>query len=315
MVFLLEIFYRYQIIDTYRREINFLNPERNTARTGKRVLAMGDSFTAAPDNWVDQLRKIRPDLNILNSAVPGTGVRQANFMASRRFSEQSPEIFIYQIYVGNDLFDYRYPLNWREGGVFRNLYWATANRFRGIGWFNYALGQFQAAPPASGIADGKNIKEAFDPKKFSPRERLYMEVEPDLIQNSVLLQGDRKSDFEDYLSHLDDLVENCSDGKCKVILLVVPHCAQIEELYLENMKEMGAEISDPHFIYQGEYPFFEELESHFSESPNVKLLNPHQDFRKLETSGTRAYFLNDIHLSPAGQAKVAELVANRLAED
>lgn len=313
LVFLLEVFYRYQIIDTYRREVNFLNPQRGVERPGKRVLVMGDSFSAAPENWVDQLRKLRPDLNILNAAVPGTGVRQANFMASRRFSEQSPEIFIYQIYLGNDLFDLRYPLNWREGGLFRTMYWAAANRLRGIGWFNYALGQFRAAPPASGSADGKTTDEAFDPKKFSPRERLYLKVEPDLISNSALLLGDRKSDFEDYLDHLDDLVVYCESGSCRVMLLVIPHCAQVNEVYLEKMKDVGAKIPDPHELMNFPSPFFNGLSAHFSESPHVTLLDPTQAIHKLEHSGPKAFYNNDIHLTPAGQKAMAEMVAAYLA--
>ena len=58
VVILMEVAYRFQIIDFYRAELNALNPQRNTAKTtGKKtVLVFGDSFTVQTNSWLNQLR-------------------------------------------------------------------------------------------------------------------------------------------------------------------------------------------------------------------------------------------------------------------
>ena len=311
---LLEVLYRYQVVDTYRREWNFLNPDQENDQAGKgtSVLVMGDSFTAAPGNWVDSLRHRRPDLTLYNSAVPGTGIRQANFMASRRFDAVQPQHFIYQIYVGNDLFDLRYPLNWDEIGLTRNLYWMLANRLRSLGWLNYALGQFRAAPPPSGAADGKTVEAPFSPEKYSPRAKMYLRAELQLIHGSVLLQEPRRADFADYLDHLDDLLAHCSDGKCKVWLLLIPHCAQVGARYMQRMEALGAKFPDPQGMQAVDYPFLDLMATHLSPQSHVQVVNALPVLRELEVEGTPAYYNNDIHLSPAGQSALAKLMAGHL---
>ena len=155
----LELAWRFQWIDTYRRELNVLNPTLEVQKSGKTILLMGDSFTAAQNSWAETLRKLRPNDKIINSAVPGTSVLHANVMLSGRLETFQPDLLIYQIYVGNDLFDLRYPLNWQELSFGRYFYWALANRFRGIGWLNYALGQFNFEDEISPLAYAKLKKE------------------------------------------------------------------------------------------------------------------------------------------------------------
>ena len=45
----------------------------------------------------------------------------------------------YQVYVGNDLFDIRYPTNWHTISPARNIYWFLANHLRVVGYLNYRL--------------------------------------------------------------------------------------------------------------------------------------------------------------------------------
>ncbi|MEM6269669.1 MAG: hypothetical protein AAF998_09535 [Bacteroidota bacterium] len=315
-LFLLEILYRYQVVDTYRREWKHLNPRiaagKEIASGG--VLVLGDSFTAAPENWVDRLRRRHPELPIWNAAVPGTGIRQANFLAPRRLAATQPQQFIYQIYVGNDLFDLRFPLNWEDIGGWRNLYWGLANRFRGLGWLNYALGQFRAAPPPSGTTDGKNLRRPFAPNRYSPRARLYLKAEPGLIENSVLVNGKRAADFEEYLGFLDELVRRAEDEAAAIYLLVIPHCAQVHARYTASMRQLGAEITDEKALRAASYPFLRRIEDHFAGQPQVQIVNALPVLRDLEACGTAAYFTNDIHLSPAGQQAVADLMDEQLGE-
>lgn len=307
---LFEVLYRYQVVDTYRRELRALNPDTAPAKGG--VLVMGDSFTAAQDNWVDRLRLLRPDLAILNGAVPGTGVRQANFMAGGRFKISAPKVFIYQIYVGNDLFDLRFPLNWAEMGFARNVYWGAANRLRGLSWLNYALGQFRSAPPPSGTRDGKTVDFPFSPESYASRVKLYLRAEPALLQASVLLQGARKSDFADYLEFLSELLDHCENGDCQAYLLFIPHCAQVHARYATNMQLLGAKIDDSKAISQLNYPFFEAVKGALASHNNVSCVNLLPIFRKMEVQGVPAYFNNDIHLSHAGQERLAQFVADLL---
>ena len=75
---LLELVYRYQWIDFYATEYHFLNPDLNLEDERPRVLVMGDSFTASDSNYVDQLRSEFPEMQFVNSAVPGTGAVQVH---------------------------------------------------------------------------------------------------------------------------------------------------------------------------------------------------------------------------------------------
>ena len=52
----LELAWRFQWIDTYRRELNVLNPTLDVPKSGKTILLMGDSFTAAQNSWAETLR-------------------------------------------------------------------------------------------------------------------------------------------------------------------------------------------------------------------------------------------------------------------
>jgi hypothetical protein len=109
----LEGLYRWQVVDTYSPELRTLNsPEDLSADSRPTVLIMGDSFTASSGSYAGILKQMVPQLRIINGGVSGTGVVQAEFMARHRFHAFHPSIFIYQIYVGNDLLDIRYPVNW-----------------------------------------------------------------------------------------------------------------------------------------------------------------------------------------------------------
>ena len=61
-------------------------------------------------------------------------------MAPQRFAQFHPSIFLYQVYVGNDLFDIRYPTNWRT--ISRcEMCIGSSPTIRIIGYLNYRLRQ------------------------------------------------------------------------------------------------------------------------------------------------------------------------------
>ena len=110
----LEWLYRLQLVDTYRPELHTFNPPQVLAPNAKpTLLVMGDSFTASRTSYAGILQDTLQEWRVINAAVSGTGVLQALYMAPQRFAQFHPSIFLYQVYVGNDLFDIRYPTNWR----------------------------------------------------------------------------------------------------------------------------------------------------------------------------------------------------------
>jgi hypothetical protein len=308
MVFiaLLELFYRNQWIDTYKRELNALNPTEFPENPKKKVLVMGDSFSAAPNSWVNVLRKQHSDWQIVNSAVPGTTILQANLMLGGRLAKFKPDLLIYQIYVGNDLFDLRYPINWGEIGFFRNLYWASANRIRSLAWLNYALGQFKRSASLPDFQQGKVEEGEFDPAKYSERERLYLKAEPRMIENQVLLKDGREGDMAKYGGLLSEFIYTALEADCKVVVMVIPHCAQVHPRYLERMERLGAKFSDKKAMEAEEFPFFKQIA--LVRDANVEVLNLLPALKQRELAGEALYYLHDAHLNDAGQEFVAKLI-------
>jgi hypothetical protein len=304
---LLELFYRNQWIDTYKRELNALNPKTWPPNPSKKILVMGDSFSAAENSWVNVLRNRHPDWQVVNSAVPGTTIYQANLMLSGRLKTYKPELLIYQVYAGNDLFDLRYPVNWGTIGWGRNMYWGLANHVRSLGWLNYALGQFKRAADMPDFAQGKVNEGDFDPAKYSERERLYLKAEPELIQNQVTLQGGREEDMEDYLEWMQEFLATAKEAGCPVIVLVIPHCAQVYGRYAERMRLIGANWMDKWSTLGGaNYPFFRKLAG--LQADGVGIVNLLPVLSEQEGLGKSMYYLHDAHLNDAGQSMVADAV-------
>ncbi|MFN8394963.1 MAG: SGNH/GDSL hydrolase family protein [Bacteroidia bacterium] len=310
---ILEVFYRNQWVDTYSGELKALNPDPAPSHPRKKVLALGDSFTAATNNWVDLLRKRHPDWHFLNSALPGTTVYHANLVLGRRLADFKPDWVVYQVYVGNDLFDLRYPGAWGRVGIFRSLYWSVANRFRSLAWLNYALGKFKRSAALPDMVPEKSNEGAFDPKKYSPRDKLYLEAEPRLIVGQVRPEDGRWHDMHDYMEILDELVLRSQAAGAKVMIVVVPHCAQVSEVYADRMADIGAEGMENPVIQELDYPFFSWVKE--MEVKGAKVVNLLPALRELELRGHPAYYLHDTHLSDSGQAVLARVVEEVLVGD
>lgn len=312
-VVILEIFYRNQWIDMYKRELHALNPGNPPQNPSKKLLVLGDSFSATPDGWVEKLRKSHPDYQITNSSVPGTTIFQANLMLSHRLAAYQPDLIIYQVYVGNDLFDLRYPINWSEIGFGRNLYWWLANKIPSLGWLNYALGQLKRQAALPDFQQGKVDGGEFDPQKYSERERLYLTAEPNLIENQVLLRGGREKDMERYLELFQAFLATAKEAHCPVLVLVIPHCAQVKKRYAERMTMIGAKGMDEAGLNNTEYAFWRKLVA--LKADGVRFVNVLEPIRERENAGEAMYFLHDAHLNAAGQALVAHVVDSVIATE
>ena len=319
----LEWLYRSQLVDMYRPELHTFNPPQVLAHDDKpTLLVMGDSFTAGRTSYAGILQDTLQEWRVINAAVSGTGVLQALYMASNRFAQFHPSIFLYQVYVGNDLFDIRYPTNWRTISPVRNLYWFFANHLRVVGYLNYRLRQVKETltsrqPQAfsrAGIAVAASAAEdtgTFSVAHYDSRVKLYVRAEPSLIEDSILVQGDRQHDYTIFLESLAQLLTYCKPVVCQAGILVMPHVCQVDAAYLPYMSQLGAHFTTPAALGLPEYPFLVRLRERFTAWPNVHIINPLSRLREVHAQQA-VYDVNDEHLSPAGQQAIAALLRQRL---
>ncbi|HEY5219655.1 MAG TPA: hypothetical protein VIJ16_07590, partial [Gemmatimonadaceae bacterium] len=264
MVF--ELLYRVQTVDTYGPELRAYNSTEDLAAANGRptALLMGDSFTAGADSsYPADLRRQLPGARIVNAAISGTGIMQTEIVARERFARFRPKVFLYQVYVGNDLFDIRYPVNWSRVSALRNLYWLVSNHFRSIAFINYRLGQFryEISHDRDSVQSGTAPNEPFSVGRYDSRVKAYFQAEPGLVQSSVLLQKDRVRDFAVLLDRLRHVLARCVPGQCAAYVLVIPHCAQVTTTCLQNTRALGATIDDSLAVEGSEYPFVARMRS------------------------------------------------------
>lgn len=307
--------YVFGYIDFYKPELLTYNSALDLSGKNKKktILIMGDSFTAGPNTYPNILRTQLPHYRIINSGISGSGIIQTSIIAKRRIEEFSPNKFIYQIYVGNDLFDISYPVNWRSISFMRNMYWLASNHLRIISFLNYRLGQLKASsheisePPMS---EKMEEIEIFSPEKFTKREIIYNRADEKLIENSILLEGKRMNDFHVLVSKLKRLFTFLPASSQKIIILV-PHAAQVNVEYFNRTIAIGASLSNQDKIFEEKYPFASKLQEIF---PEIQVVNPLAHLRNAEAKGTKVYYANDGHLNNNGQQILADLLAKQLVE-
>jgi hypothetical protein len=319
----LEWLYRFQLVDTYRPELHTLNPPQVLAPNAEpTLLVMGDSFTASRTSYAGILQDTLQEWRVINAGVSGTGARQALYIASNRFAQFHPSIFLYQVYVGNDLFDIRYPTNWRTISLVRNVYWFLANHLHVIGYLNYRLRQvketltsrqghilFRTGTAAAASAAGNT--GVFSVEHYDPRVKLYVRAESSLIEDSILVQGKRQHDYAIFLEKLAQLLTYCKPAVCRAYILVIPHVCQVDAAYLTYMSQLGARFTTPAALGLPEYPFLVRLRERFTAWPNVHIVNPLSRLREVHAQQV-VYYANDEHLSPAGQHEIAALLRQQL---
>lgn len=298
---LLELAFRYQWIDFYATELRGLNPANALAPQNdqKTILVLGDSFSAQPKSYVDVLRDSLPQAALVNAAVPGTGIREARVMAAGRIKSFPPDVLLYQVYVGNDLWDIRKTCDNPHISSGRNLYWHLSDYSLVLRFLNYKSGQFKSR---AGVAtETLELKQdiPFSTTLYSKREQLILRAEPDLLRNSIRAEARRGADLRVWFEKMDGLLTLLPARTQKVIILVVPHCAQVHEYYAGNIQAIGGMLSGPE-IQQPNYPFLQALEQHFARDPRVRVFSPLPLFQQRDSTGHRLYYENDPHLSPEG---------------
>lgn len=297
-------------IDFYKAELLAYNSTNDLSEHNEKntILIIGDSFTAANNSYPNILRNILHNYRIINSGISGSGIIQASIISEKRINKFKPNIFIYQIYVGNDLFDITYPTNWKSISFMRNIYWFASNHIRLVSYLNYKLGQLNASNNESYQKYTHNKyyeNEIFSIEKFTKREIMYNIADDKLIENSILLKGNRKNDFKLLSSKLAKIFK-LLPAYCKKYILVIPHASQINSVYLNRTIKIGANFSERDKIFEEEYPFIKKIKELF---PETSVLNPLVLFRNAEANGIKVYFANDGHLNNNGQKILADFIA------
>ena len=308
-----EVAFRYYWFDFYQAEFNALNSEAQLkAKTGPTVLVGGDSFTGVQHSYVQTMRELRPNARIINSGIPGTGMTEAACFLPDRIEEWQPDIFIYQVYVGNDLLDIRHPVGSPNIGSARKLYWWLADRMRVLRYINYKLAQFRYRfTDEVGNADSE-LNEEFSVENYSVREKLNFTAEPQLVYNSAFLKGGREADALVLAEELKGVLD-CLPDECMSYVLAIPHCAQVSELYLKRMTELGAEFPNGLELLTIPSPLVAKLDSSVAVEGRVQVLDAQLVLREIERKG-QAYYMDDPHLHPDAHVYLGEVLARLVQE-
>ncbi len=307
VLLLLELSYRCYWFDFYGGNLQTLNPiEIFTATEKESILVIGDSFSADQQSYVRHLREVFPQNRIVNSSVPGTCTRQHQLMLRRRVRQFSPKLLIYQLYVGNDLLEWRHPISSPHISRARKIYWWLADRFWVLGYINAKLPHlrqniYQDLP--SGI-DPK-LSQAYQAERYSQRTKMLFRAEAGLVENSIRLKEGRQQDLEKMTQRIRSMLEDLPTT-CPVVIVVLPHCMQLGEPYLQRMQEIGAQVENPAAITADNYPFLQYLQEQLA-SEKVSVVSPLPRL-KVAQQTQAVYYENDPHLNPVGQRILGEMV-------
>ena len=296
---MLEVSYRCQIVDFYRGSLTGLNPDLESSdQSDSSILIIGDSFSADPSSYVSVLRKRLPNHRIINASVPGTSLRQHRLILRKRLRQFQPDLLIYQVYLGNDLFEWRHMSGKSGVSWIRRCYWWLSDRIWVTGFINSRLPHVRQAlfnDLPTGI-DPK-LSETFSPGSYSQRSKLMFAAEPDYLENTILCQPPRDQDSKRYIQALNRLIGR-SDEKFKVLVLFIPHCIQLGPPYLNRMERIGAKVKYPERLVQHEYPFIQEAKRQLT-GPSIEIVNPLPVLRQSDQIGP-VYYNNDPHLNSFG---------------
>lgn len=309
---LVEVAFRYWWVDFYSAEFNALNTEQALENsTGPTVLVGGDSFTGVQHGYVQTMRTELPDARIINAGIPGTGMPEAACFLPDRIEEWQPDVFIYQIYVGNDLLDISHPVESPNIGTARKVYWWLSDRLRSVRYINYKLAQFRYQFTDEVGNAPSALNEAFSVEHYSAREKMNFAAEPALIYNSAFLKGGRRADFEVLVAELNGVLDVLPDS-CRSYILVIPHCAQVTEEYQSQMAQLGAVF--PQGFYQGMGDLTFGLDSAMAQRTNVQVVSAYAVLHVEELMSGPVYYTDDPHLNEQGHAALGKGLARLVLE-
>lgn len=293
---IIELSFRYQVIDFYKSELKGLNTPEQLNNKKNNILIFGDSFSAHPFSYVQFLDS---SYNYVNCAIPGTGIKQHSLIIPKRIKQYQPKAIIYQFYVGNDLLDIKHPINYSELSFLRNVYWWLSEHFLFLQYINYKLAYLN--PKNQSFIELK--ENVFSKKSYNQRVKTYFKASPFYLNHTILLNDEAtRLIYAEWKDHFRELFNN----NIPIYLLVIPHNAQINKTYYERNVSIGAILSDS--IQKENYPLIEKMKK---DLPYIKIINPLPYFQHLENNDS-LYYENDPHLTLWGQKKLALFVNKEL---
>lgn len=297
---LLEFIYRYEWIDFYSKEWQYQNenlPKHNSATN--KILVFGDSFSADETSWVAQLAK-DSSVQVFNASLSGIGPETHRLLYKNRVEEVKPSIIIVQLFIGNDLYDIRKPVSWRNYSVGRNLFWSLSNTFRSLNFINYRLGQFSVE---DGLTYQPKEDTIFSVEHYSPREKLYIQGNQNYPQNVIEVDESQKTYFEKMISFLTEMKSN-TPPNCDFKILLIPHCCQVNEKYVNQFNALGSSVNQT--ILGNDFWKIE------LEKEGFKVIDVLPTLIQHKNQGVSQFYPNDIHLNELGQKIVGEYILKQI---
>lgn len=298
VLLILEICYRNQIIDFYKTELEGLNSAEELSENGSKTLIIGDSFSAHPESYVKVLKDSlnTKDHKIINASVPGIGIKQQAIILDKRLRQFNAKNVIIQVYLGNDLIDYSYPISWKNQSLARNVYWMLGDVFLVVPYINSRL-----KPLANNQHTPSNGASSFSVENYHNSSKLYLKSSENLYNDMFALKGDWMDIYNDWRDKMQEVFED--HPAINFTLLVFPHCAQTHDLYRDRFKDLGASFTDDLRTINAQ------IKKDFS---NIKLIDLTEFIIEQEHSGVRMYYDNDPHLNTSAQQLIGKYLLNEL---
>ena len=305
-ILIIEITYRYQLLDFYKSEFNHLNKKNIQKKSSKKVLVFGDSFTAAANSYVNILNDSLNDITFVNAAIPGIGAQEINCLANKRIQETNPSLVIVQVYIGNDLIDIEKPINWGTISFGRNMYWLLSNPFYSLRYFNYKLGQLKHAFGQSVETEFLKTNDTFSAEKMSKREKLLLQADPNYYEKSINIKPDFENRFAVFIKQINQITALCVSKNIPIKMLVIPASCQVSSYYKMNLETCGAMFNDNN-TFDSNYPFVTQLKQQIKPA-SIEVINPLPFMQQIDSTGNRLYFENDLHLNNQGNMELAKFM-------
>ncbi|MHA7057590.1 hypothetical protein ACWGOQ_0010255 [Aquimarina sp. M1] len=306
VAFLFEVSYRFYVIDFYKVEFSSLNKGLYKESENIDYLIIGDSFSTYPNNYIDFIRKKYPEKKIINLSIPGTGIKQVNSFIKSKIEKYNPKNIIYQVYAGNDLIDVKHLSNWNELSIPRSLYWKLSDYFQSGVYLNQRLKKYNP-----NIKTSYSDKSEFSSERYNPREVLLFKVNNEFLYKSIVLKDDFRDRYNIWKKEMTSFLGTTSKNS-NVFVFFIPHCAQLNNYYLSNMKGLQGSFSDVNYFQNIDYPFYLTAKSDFEGLKNVTFLNPILYLRQKDQEFNRLYFKNDPHLNARGQEEIFNFLDNSI---
>jgi hypothetical protein len=153
------------------------------------------------------------------------------------------------------------------------------------------------------------MENEFSPELYSERAKLYIDINPEYIDQSINLHPITEKVKDHYFKIFDELIGKISSNR-KAVVLLIPHCSQVAPSYKENMEKMGARFASDSAMETPNYAFALKVEQTLRDK-NVSIINLLPYFQN-EIKRDSLYYLNDPHLSLIGQKVLASIVIEQL---